>query len=775
MSFLSFAKRAKGAGQQFAQAVWSDFRDDKLGQYYSSKPIVVQLPVNDICNSRCVMCDIWRKEPGPELAPEQLRQILKDPLFESVKYVGINGGEPTLRPDLSVIGRVLVETLPSLQAFGIITNAIGAHTSLDRSLDLAEVAKEARKGFSVMVSLDGVGADHDRNRGRAGNFESAIKVIDGLRKANVTVSVGCTLTSENCYGADDLLAWCQKTDIQFWEFRLGVDIKRLYNEGFESRHALTGEQRFHLINFFDKLANFPRVDPTHRRFYRSLVGQMAFGRARAAGCDWRSRGVTLDSRGNVSYCSVQSPILGSALMESASAIYKQNLSIRREIIATKCDTCKHDLIGPAPLPIAFHEFNETLVAPLTQRLRRLGERVRKVGSPHRIFAAEIDRPSMWRHVMITGWYGTETAGDKAILAELVHFIRMRSPTCRITITTIDRKISEQTKWEVAGLADASLVELRRASSAKTIETCDAVIFGGGPLEEIGLLQSMLDIFVEANRQRKARIIFGCGVGPLYTERLRGIVGGILRLATAGFVRDEESWDLARELGAPSSISFACDPAIAFLSRWRNGRDRPSTTRSRPMIAGLLRANTSEYLNDLSDEEIGHSNNERARQLATIVGEGAQRVGADILLLPMHTLWVGGDDRIFNREIAEHMLDGRTCEVERRYLTLDQLLDQIASSDVAVAMRYHGHLFSMALGIPFLSIDYTGPKGKVASLVRRLNYTQWSEDWRAINGARASSRLADLFDERQHWAEYLKVATAGMAVDLERVYSEAFPA
>src|SRR5262249_5086525 len=140
--------------------------------------------------------------------------------------------------------------------------------------------------------------------------------------------------------------------------------------------------------------------------------------------------------------------------------------------------------------------------------------------------------------------------------------------CKITITTIDKKVSEQTNKEMPELHDASLVDLHAASDAKTISECDAVVFGGGPLEEIELLQQMLNIFVEANRQRKARIIFGCGVGPLFSDRIRQIVGGILRLATGGFVRDEESWSLAKTLGGASSLACACDPSIAFLSRWR---------------------------------------------------------------------------------------------------------------------------------------------------------------------------------------------------------------
>ena len=40
----------------------------------------------------------------------------------------------------------------------------------------------------------------------------------------------------------------------------------------------------------------------------------------------------------------------------------------------------------------------------------------------------------WRRVLITGWYGTETQGDKAILGEVLHFIKSASPDCKIVLT-----------------------------------------------------------------------------------------------------------------------------------------------------------------------------------------------------------------------------------------------------------------------------------------------------------------------------------------------------
>jgi hypothetical protein len=84
-------------------------------------------------------------------------------------------------------------------------------------------------------------------------------------------------------------------------------------------------------------------------------------------------------------------------------------------------------------------------------------------------------------------------------------------------------------------------------------------------------------------------------------------------------------------------------------------------------------------------------------------------------------------------------------------------------------------FQHGLGVPFLSIDYTGDKGKVASLIRRIEYKRWSEDWRAIDDGRASARLADLFIERHVWSEYLQAKATGMAAELETTYEKVFPA
>jgi MoaA/NifB/PqqE/SkfB family radical SAM enzyme len=37
-------------------------------------PEVIQFPVNNICNSRCVMCDIWMQKRSDDITPEEVRK-----------------------------------------------------------------------------------------------------------------------------------------------------------------------------------------------------------------------------------------------------------------------------------------------------------------------------------------------------------------------------------------------------------------------------------------------------------------------------------------------------------------------------------------------------------------------------------------------------------------------------------------------------------------------------------------------------------------------------
>ena len=85
-------------------------------------PEVIQFPINDICNSRCQMCFIWKQKRAREISPDEVRAALSNPLFRNVTAVGINGGEPTLRKDIGEIAESMCTALPSLKVISLITN-----------------------------------------------------------------------------------------------------------------------------------------------------------------------------------------------------------------------------------------------------------------------------------------------------------------------------------------------------------------------------------------------------------------------------------------------------------------------------------------------------------------------------------------------------------------------------------------------------------------------------------------------------------------------------
>ena len=64
-------------------------------------PKVLQLPITYKCNSRCIMCNVWKMDCSKEMTVEEFANFVKDPIFKKIEAVGINGGEPSLIHDVS--------------------------------------------------------------------------------------------------------------------------------------------------------------------------------------------------------------------------------------------------------------------------------------------------------------------------------------------------------------------------------------------------------------------------------------------------------------------------------------------------------------------------------------------------------------------------------------------------------------------------------------------------------------------------------------------------
>ena len=59
------------------------------------------------------------------------------------------------------------------------------------------------------------------------------------------------------------------------------------------------------------------------------------------------------------------------------------------------------------------------------------------------------------------------------------------------------------------------------------------------------------------------------------------------------------------------------------------------------------------------------------------------------------------------------------------------------------MRYHGHIFSIALNVPFISIDYTGKNGKVSNLLERISCVENSIKVKKISERSLKNQLNNI--------------------------------
>lgn len=700
---------AKSATQQIGKGVrllryvastaFFDVRANILGQRFPLKPTTLNLLVNDICNSRCQMCLIWKQKREFEISPDELAVILEDPLFDKLQSIGVSGGEPTLRVDLPDIYRVITKKKKPIKSAGIITNAINPDQVLDRILASAEICREGNIEFHVMVSLDGIGGIHDKVRGRDGNFDSALRVIRHLQNATeIPVIFGCTITKDNLWYVDDLLDFAIREKL-YGRFRIAEYIKRLYNQDqTEYIRNFSDLEAYHLGLFFSRLEKEFETRPIFKRTYRNVRAMLLDGAKRSIGCPYQTNAVVIDSRGQMLYCSPKSPNLGSTLQFPSQQLYLQNIPVRKNTIAKDCDNCIHDYHAQPKI----NELVAQGAVKLNQQLLSITVGTAKKRLMPKIKSSTPLDELTLNSALILGWYGTETAGDKAILAEIIYRMKQRGVQ-EITVASLNPYI---TKWTIKelGYPEIKIIDTYRDDLLSAASNADITIMGGGPLMEIRSLGAILNAFIRSQMSGKYTYIAGCGIGPLENPSYtRGVID-LLHSSDWIELRDTYSANWAIQQTGRSDIVNSGDPAQAYVLRWKENQQ--PLERKSAYLNCYLRAWSPEYRGEYSKDEFETIQEAFELQLGNWITSICNTYNLKPRLLAMHHFTIGGDDRIYNRQLALKRLAHLDPIVQMEPYSLNQILESMRDSAYNFTMRFHSMLFAHSLGVPFTVIDYT---------------------------------------------------------------------
>lgn len=711
--------------RQLGRLAYQDVRVNTLGQVWPMKPTFISMMANDVCNSRCQMCLIWQQKKDTELSPDELKTILNDSFFDQVKHIGVTGGEPTLRQDLPDIFRVLCTRQPKLEGASIITNAILEKVVQERVSACAQICQEHGIYFGVMVSLDGLGEVHDTVRGRRNNFQTALNTINYFREQGIPVSFGCTITSSNALYVDELLDFAISEGL-YGRFRVAEYIDRLYNDE-QTEHIRSFDEKtaYHLGLFFYRLEHcgFEKV-PAHLKTYRSKRAMLAEGKPRQTGCPYHTQGVILTARGELLYCSPKSPVLGNVLTQSPSKIYFSNIDKRQEIIKNDCDNCIHDYHVPPT-------FREKIAFYLECR-----RRAKIYNCPSLIAQAKVLPPSRKADldlstldsdkVLIVGWYGTETVGDKAILWSIVHRLRSRpNPPKQIYLASLEPFICQWTVREMA-LGDISIVKTFSQDFENACHDISEVVVGGGPLMDLEALNHILYALIQGAKSGAVNRVEGCGIGPLVDPVYTQVVEQILRLSHQVTLRDSKSVHRCEQEFSIRDVIETPDPATEYVEVIKS---QPHLLSSAPPLGDVrniscfLREWGRDYGGSLSDEAYIATKTAFEAELVKLIMYVARLQSVEhVHLLPMHTFYLGGDDRILNRRLAKNIESARAVEQQlidvefaRGPISPLEILQSMHHAQFNLCMRFHSVLFAETLGVPYLAIDYTGG-GKIKALL-----------------------------------------------------------
>ncbi|MBI5115677.1 radical SAM protein [Candidatus Poribacteria bacterium] len=177
------------------------------------------------CNSRCVSCFTWQRTTvdTPELSLEELEKISST--MPEFPWLLLSGGEPFLRSDLPEIVSTLYQN-NKVRHVTLPTNALLPEKIRAMTEKICLSAKEAT--LNLVLSIDGIGPEHDRLRGCPGNFEALMKtwkLVRPLRAEapNLSVKFHTVLSSLNYTRFDEIKSFVEKLepDLHTFDFLRG--------------------------------------------------------------------------------------------------------------------------------------------------------------------------------------------------------------------------------------------------------------------------------------------------------------------------------------------------------------------------------------------------------------------------------------------------------------------------------------------------------------------------------------------------------------------------
>lgn len=329
------------------------------------------------------------------------------------------------------------------------------------------------------------------------------------------------------------------------------------------------------------------------------------------------------------------------------------------------------------------------------------------------------------NVCIIGWYGTETMGDVAILDGIFSIFYAIDKSVTFNIGSLYPFFTARTFYTEKEIFNVSspnsekgifcIKDKRQVDDA--IKQADILVFGGGPLMDLEELVLMRYCFKKASSRDIPCMVIGCGIGPIKNEKYVLYIREIAELSECVIFRDEYSLNKAKELQMYNdNMSFIGDPAVISVENYK--KNHCNVKRKNNEIAINFRS--------FPKKEYGENTFFDVKICRNILNKLASEY-SKIILVPMHTFSIGGDDRKFYAEI----LNGENIpniEVINHPQNLFELYETYASVESCIGMRYHSVVMQTILNGNNYIFNYNvGAGDKTKGFIRFIHEDEFYKE------------------------------------------------
>lgn len=684
------------------------------------KPTLINLPITEVCDSKCVMCNIWNDDKEDAFLPDVLRDKFKDPFYSEVKHLGISGGEPTLNPELLNNIKVIVSEL-KLKSLSMTSH--GFHTDKHKELlpKIKDICKKNNVKFSLNISLDGIDEIHLKIRRIKDAFKKTTDTAFYAKSIGIPVQFQTTVSRDNVYNIVKVREFAIKNGFESI-FRVATEISRLYNEDLQEGIALDKKQKSFFADFLQSERTITASYSVGRRlFYSDLSKRFITGANRKAPCSFQSTGLFLSPVGDIYNCSISNtPLEIDADNLEKSVKSSKNVQILSDLIKNKCQTCLHDQSGRWPL------YHYLKVHNKTRKYYLKGMKLYKVFNLFKeiIFSGTKKGnlvTSKTNRILIIGMYGGEHVGDAAILGGVILRLKERFSFTDIDVLSIRK---DRTECWVDNLDLPVNINVIDCETNIDPYSYDKLVLAGGPIMNIPtILLHHIKVINKFKKTKKPFLIEGVGYGPLKTKLSKFLAKNIISKSDEISLRTSEDFQKVIKFRKDSIETY--DPAFDYLKYHLE----------------ILKESTDKFLNKIlkDDKKICVINLRPSDKTYTTSGgvlDLEDKMFASIInfmehnsinmkyvFMPMNSDQFGFCDF----EIAYRLEDKiKESKIEADYTiwetetTINDCLLLLNKASLTISMRFHGCIFSLSTNTPTIGIDYsTIEKGKVYNLFKNI--------------------------------------------------------